>query len=77
MQETKHHSEYTLPYDIKSATIQNQRYIHVGDGSVDYGISYFLCRFRCFCSIIYKFIYTSIPDHEDLAAFQLLLPSKD
>ena len=59
------------------ATLQNPRYIHVGDGRVDYGISYFLCRFRCFCSIIYKFICTSIPDHEDLAAFQLLLPSKD
>jgi hypothetical protein len=51
-----------------------KRYIHVGDGNVDYRMSYF-CRIRCFCSLIYKFICTSIPDHEDLGAFQLLLPA--
>jgi hypothetical protein len=50
---------------------QNQLYVHVGDGSVDhaifvsvdYEISNFLGRFRCFCYIISMFICISILDH--------------
>jgi hypothetical protein len=53
------------------ATTQNQLYVHVGDGSVDhaifvsvdYEISNFLGRFRCFCYIISMFICISILDH--------------
>jgi hypothetical protein len=53
------------------ATTQNQLYVHVGDGSVDhaisgsvdYEISNFLSRFRCFCYIISMFICISILDH--------------
>ena len=45
------------------ATTQNQLYVHVGDGSVDHAIFNFLCRFRCFCYIISKFICISVLDH--------------